>query len=163
MLHSVVITAHAACALVAFALGLLAVWQPATGVTRVLRAYLGALWLMVVFLGLAVLVDWSGLDTSTRAVFSGLLVLAVYTGWRGSRAARAQSTEAFVEDVGFTLIALFDGFVIVGSIDLRAPGWFVIALGVVGVLIGRLGIQRLKQRASGGFSRTTRASRYSAP
>jgi len=80
----------------------------------------------------------------------------------GARAAPARSAEVYVEDVGFTLIALFDGFVIVGSIDLGAPGWLVIALGVVGVLIGRLGIQRLKQRASSRSGGTARASRYSA-
>ena len=154
MLHNLLIAAHAACALGAFALGLVAVWQPGTRGTGVVRAYLGALWLMVVFLILVVLVDWPGLDAITRLVYSGLLVLAVYTGWRGWRAAqdlehhRGQWRDAYIENVGFTLIALFDGFVIVSAIDLEAPMWLVVALGVLGVLAGRLGVQRMKERAT---------------
>jgi hypothetical protein len=42
-----------------------------------LGAYAGALWLMVFFLTLVVLVDWPGLDLTSRPVFSGLLVLAI--------------------------------------------------------------------------------------
>jgi hypothetical protein len=36
---------------------------------------------------------------------------------------------------GFTLIALFDGFVLIGAFDLEAPLWLVVAVGVLGVLI----------------------------
>jgi hypothetical protein len=85
-------------------------------------------------------------------VYSGLLVLAGYTGWRGWRAAQdlvgragARRTQ-YVEDVGFTLIALFDGFVIVSALDLGVPGWLVVALGVFGILVGRYGVQRAQAR-----------------
>ena len=154
MLHSLLMAAHAACALGAFALGLVAVWPPGTRVSGLFRLYLSALWLMVLFLILVVLVDWVGLDTTTRLVYSGLLVLATYVGWRGWRAAqeleqrRDEWRDAFPEDVGFTLIALFDGFVIVSSIDLGAPLWLVVALGVLGVVVGRLALQRLKEHAT---------------
>jgi hypothetical protein len=43
---------------------------------------------------------------------------------------------AYVESLGFTLIALFDGFVIVSAIDLGAPIWLVLGIGVLGVLAG---------------------------
>lgn len=153
MLHNLLIAAHAACAVAAFVLGVLVVWPRATPATAIFRLYLAALWLMVLFLIVVVLVDWIGLDLTSRVVFSALLALAVYTGWRGWRAAGdlQQRTgdwqSACIEDVGFTLIALFDGFVIVSAIDLGASIWLVVAIGVVGVLVGRYAIQGLKQRA----------------
>jgi hypothetical protein len=50
--------------------------------------------------------------------------------------------------VGFTLIALFDGFVIVRAIDLGVPIWLMLAIGALGVLAGRLDVLRLKARAA---------------
>jgi hypothetical protein len=50
---------------------------------------------------------------------------------------------------GFTLISLFDGFVIVSAIDLGSPIWLVVAIGVLGILVGRLGVLRLKARTTG--------------
>jgi len=47
------------------------------------------------------------------------------------------------DDVGFTVIALFDGFVIVSSLDLGAPIWLVVVIGVFGVLGGRAAISRV--------------------
>lgn len=152
MLHNLLIDVHAICAVAAFGLGLAAILQPATRLSVVVRSYMAALWLMVLFLIAVVLVDWAGLNSSSQLVYSSLVLLALYTGWRGWRAARAlqhhdgQWRDACVDDVGFTLITLFDGFVIVGSIDLGAPIWFVVAAGILGVLVGRLGTQRLKNR-----------------
>jgi len=153
MLHNLLIVAHAAFAVAAFFLGVIAVLRPAGRMSTTFRVYLAALWLMVLFLITVVLVDWMGLDPSSRIVYSALLALAVYTGWRGWSAARDLQhraddwQSAYIEDVGFTLIALFDGFVIVSSIDLGAPIALVVAIGVLGVLAGRHGIQRVKGRA----------------
>jgi hypothetical protein len=38
MLHNALIAGHAACAVVAFALGLVAIWQPSTPVSGVFRS-----------------------------------------------------------------------------------------------------------------------------
>ena len=87
---------------------------------------------MVLFLGIVVALDWMGLGLPSRVLYAALVVLAGYTGWPGWRAAydlvgRAGSWRTqYVEDVGFTLIALFDGFVIVSALDLGAPGWLVV-------------------------------------
>jgi hypothetical protein len=154
VLHDLLIAAHATCAVVAFGLGLASVWWPPERAPGVFHAYLVALSLMVLFLVAVVLVDWAGLDPVKRGVFGGLLVLAGYTWWRGWQAARELGhrrgawREAYVEDVGFTLIALFDGFVIVSAIDLGAPIWLVLAIGALGILAGRLGVLRLKARAA---------------
>jgi hypothetical protein len=55
-------------------------------------------------------------------------------GWRMS----------FVDHLGFTLISLFDGSVIVGAIDLGAPVWGVVLIAVTGVLAGIYTINRTK-------------------
>jgi hypothetical protein len=83
------------------------------------------------------------------------VLLVAYTGWRGWQAAqelehrREDWRTAYVENLGFTLIALFDGFVIVSAIDLGAPIWLVVGIGVPGIVVGRLGVLRLKARPTG--------------
>src|SRR5258708_37728200 len=109
MLHNLLIAGHAACALAAFLLGVIAVWQPNTPMSSIFCLCLAGLWLMMLFLIIVALVDWPGLDLINQVVYSALLLLAVYTGWRGWRAAgdlqhRAGDWQsAYSEDVGFTL------------------------------------------------------------
>jgi hypothetical protein len=50
--------------------------------------------------------------------------------------------------MGFTLIALFDGFVIISALDLGAPSWLVVAPGVLGIVVGRLGVRRVQRRVA---------------
>jgi len=51
-----------------------------------------------------------------------------------------------VDDVGFTLISLAEGFVIVAAIDLGLPGWAV-ALTAVAVLVPAIAaVNRVKRR-----------------
>ncbi len=153
MLHNLLIAAHAACGLVAFALGVIVRRLRASGVSPLFRSYLGALWLMVALLIAVVAVDWGAIAPAVRALYGALTALALYTGWRGWRALRALRSPAvapgdYIEDVGFTLITLFDGFVIIGALDLGSPVWLVVIVGVLGVLVGRLGIRRVKERAA---------------
>jgi hypothetical protein len=49
--------------------------------------------------------------------------------------------------VGFTLISLWDGFVIVLAIDLGAPGWLVAVLAVLGVVVGIRSLRWAEGRA----------------
>ncbi len=154
MLHPLLIAVHALCALASFALGLIVITRPAPASSTLFRLYLATLTLMVVFLISVVLVDWGGLDMVKRLVFLGLLLLALYTGWRGWHAGRVLARRrghwrsAYIDDVGFTLIALFDGFVIVSAIDLGAPTWLVIAVGALGIVVGRAGVVRQKERSA---------------
>jgi hypothetical protein len=144
MVHPVLIVAHAACAIAAFVLGLVAALHPAAQPSGTFRAYLATLSLAVVFLVLVVALDWSGLDAVKRGTFAALLVLAGYTAWRGWHATRTVGTPAFIDDVGFTLISLFAGFVIVSAFDLGLPLWLLPAIGVVGILLGIAGVHRMK-------------------
>jgi hypothetical protein len=53
---------------------------------------------------------------------------------------------AYLEHIGFTLIALADGFAVVTVIRSGAPGWAIAAVAVGVVLVGHVGIQLAKRR-----------------
>jgi hypothetical protein len=42
----------------------------------------------------------------------------------------------YVDHIGFTLISLFEGFIIVSGIDLGAPGWLTAVVAILGVVVG---------------------------
>ena len=52
-----------------------------------------------------------------------------------------------MDDIGFLLISLVDGFVIVTALDLGAPPWAVAPLAVAAVVVGHRAIGRAKRRA----------------
>lgn len=146
MLHSVFIVLHAAAGLLSLTFGVLALRRPVW-----FDRYLGALVAMAVFLAAAVARSWPDLDAGTRAVFAGLGVLAAVMLARAV-AARAlvrsgPPHRAYVGHVGFTLISLFDGFVVVAVLDLGGPGWLAAAAAVTGVLVGHLALGPDRRRA----------------
>jgi hypothetical protein len=49
--------------------------------------------------------------------------------------------------VGFTLISLFAGFVIVLAIDLGSPAWVVGIVAVVAIVAGQQVVRRVEKRA----------------
>lgn len=147
MLNTLFITVHATAATIGFVAGMLAV--PAG---RFLGLYRGALAVMAVALVPAVLVDWTATDPVARAVFAGLFVLSVVMVVRGELAARLAPARtggpapAYVDHLGFTLVALADGFAVVAVIRAGVPGWLVAAVAVGVVVIGHTGIQLAKRR-----------------
>jgi len=163
--HSLLIAIHAACAAAAFVLGLIVTIRVPDRLNWTFRAYLIALALMIAFLVLVVVVDWPQLDTTRRGVYSGLPLLIGYTGWRAWQAGVGLTRQGdpwideYLENVGFTLIALFDGFVIVAAIDAGAPTWLVLAIGVLGIAGGRAGVIALKRRTQQLATPSTAASR----
>jgi hypothetical protein len=150
-LHLTLIAAHAATAVVALALGAIELRPREAAISAALRVYLGALWLMALFLLAVVAVDWMQLDQVGRILFGALTLFAFYISWRGWRAYRNRQGQApgwerrYVDDVGFTLISLFAGFIIIAALDLGAPAWLVILIGVLGVLGGRLLVGRVER------------------
>ena len=143
-LHDVLISAHAIAAGLCFLAGSVVLYSRAYRFNRGLfRFYLWSLGGMVVFLAMAMFTEWTVYSGTQRAVFTGLLGLAIYMFYRGFSARTMMKTraaggsETFVHHVGFTLISLFEGFVIVGALNAQAPVWLVGTIAVVGILVGR--------------------------
>lgn len=168
MLHHLLIALHAASAVVALAAGAFALRPPGRASPAVFRIYLGALWGMVLCLAGAVAAGWPSLDASSRMLFGALTLFAVAMGargWAAYRTARKRDPgweHRYLAHVGFTLIALFAGFVIISALDLGAPVWLIIVIGVASVLGGRLSLERARSRllprlASGRSARKERS------
>ena len=149
--HDVLIWSHAAAGVISFAAGIVSLRLRSVA-SWWFRGYLAALVALVVFMVAVVAVDWLDLDLASRLVYTGLIVLGGYMLWRAWQAQlelRVQSSRwrtKYLDHVGFTLISLFDGFVIVGAIDLHLPGWLVAVIAVAGVVVGIATIGRLKKR-----------------
>ncbi len=152
MLHATLIAVHALAGIVGFVLGCL-ILRPLShreGTVIVFRAYQAAILLMLTFLVLVVAVDWTELSGVTQGVYVALSLLGGYTAWRAWHAGIARATQSsnwqatYIEDIGFTLITLFVGFVIIAAIDLGAPAWAVGLVAVLGVATGRWAIGRVK-------------------
>jgi hypothetical protein len=141
LLRTGLISAHAASAVIAFTLGVLLAARRGRHPTQAV-SYLIALTLMAVSVTGAVILEWHALTLAIRGIFTALLALAAYTVWRGYRArgklaAAGSSLPGALDDLSFTLIALFTAFVVVLTGDLGGPVWLVVALGVLAVAAGR--------------------------
>ncbi|HEY2959430.1 MAG TPA: hypothetical protein VGM21_14690 [Actinomycetota bacterium] len=155
MLHTVMISLHAAAGVAAFVAGCLALFPPKAEqrARRLFGVYLTSLGLMLVFLLAAIASHLGQLTTAEQVIFGGLALLGLYMGWRALSARRLLERRSgrwrlpYMEHIGFTLIALWDGFVIVLAIDLGAPGWLVGVLAVLGVVVGRRALHQAEARA----------------
>lgn len=155
-MHTTMIVLHAAAGVTAFAAGCLALSPPPAGrrVHRLFPLYLASLWLMVVFMLGAMATHWRQLTAAEQVIFGGLLLLGLFMAWRAWAAWRLLGRREgawrlpYMEHVGFTLIALWDGFVIVLAIDLGAPVWLVVVLAVLGVVAGNRALHRAEARAA---------------
>ena len=156
MLHTIVISIHAAAGLLGFGVGAALAARPELAVRRrwALIGYLAFLIVLVIGLVVAVVIDWPTLVLGQRFAFGALAALGGYTLYRGIRAVRVSRQQAsgwqlaFIGHIGFTLISLFDGFVIVSAIDLGAPGWAVALVAVAGIALGVAGVRALERRAA---------------
>jgi hypothetical protein len=109
---------------------------------------------LVLFLILVVALDWARLDLTGHALYGTLTLLALYIGWRGWQALQHLRSPMGswraddIDDVGFTLIALFDGFIIISALDLGAPVWLTLGVAALGILTGRYAVQRVQETAA---------------
>ena len=77
--------------------------------------------IMIVFFAGAILAHVGQLEALQRGIFAGLFVLSLYMLFRGTRARtvlRVQHDDwwtIYVDHIGFTLISLFEGFIIVSG------------------------------------------------
>ena len=153
-LHTLAIVLHAVSAIGVFIIGIICIAQ--STIPRQLplaRAVFVLLILMVLFLVVAIFLHVSSLPTLTRIIFGGLTILAVYMLWRAFQALSVLREPhgdpvAVIDHIGFVLISLFDGFAIVSSIDLHAPGWLIAIVAIGAVAVGIYAINRRKKTFS---------------
>ena len=144
---TVFVTVHATAATVAFGAGLLAVPRG-----RFATVYFAAMVVAVGALVPAVLVDWQATDPVLRLVFGALFGLALVMVVRAVLAVRERPspgggpTAAYLDHLGFTLIALADGFAVVATFRAGAPGWLVGVVGVGVAVTGHVALQATKRR-----------------
>ena len=143
-LHNVLIILHAAAAAISFFAGcflILSLRQASN--QRLFSLYWWSLIGMVVLLIGAILVYWNEYSGTERIVFPVLLGLGMFMlnrAHNASRLLKAQQYDwklGYIEHIGFTLISLFEGFVIVTVLNAGSPGWLVALLAILGVLGGR--------------------------
>ena len=145
-LHTLAIVVHALSATGAFIIGIVLIFQRNT--LRQLQlgvAFLVLLILLEVFLVIAILSHVTSLPGITQIIFGGLAILGLYMIWRAVQAVSVLQGQngnqlAVIDHIGFNLIALFDGFVIISAIDLQAPGWLVAVIAVGAIVIGNYAI-----------------------
>jgi hypothetical protein len=143
VVSTILIVLHAAAGVAAFVAGC-AVLVPSAPEPRARRQfdlYLESLGPMVVLLAAAMATHWRQLPTAEQVIFGGLL-LALFLTWRAAAARRLRRRAGgdwrrpYMEHVCFTLIALWEGFVIVLAIDLGVSGWLVAVLAALGLVAG---------------------------
>lgn len=144
MWHAVLIALHAVTGTVAFVAGLVAHRRRA-----LFDAYLWSLVATVVFLVTAVAEEWGRLGGGARVLFTAFGVLGVVMVWLAVAARRVPVlSAAYLDRVGFTLIALFDAFLVVTVLNLGAPVWLVVASGVAAGVAGHFVLRAVKERAA---------------
>lgn len=120
---------------------------------KALPTFIVALLGLIIFLVGAIISHWNELDTVTRIVYGGLFLLSLYMMYRALQArqklvASTSRNLSYVDDIGFPLIALFNGFIIVALIDLGAHMAVVIIGAVVAAIIGGRMVEKRKQKLS---------------
>lgn len=153
--HNTLILLHATAATLAFFGGCLLIFSPKYFSSRGLfYLYLWSIIAMVLLLAGAIFVSWSNYSDIERVLFPGLLGLAFFMAFRAWGAGVVFATKqknwklGYVEHIGFTLISLFEGFVIVGGLDIGLPGWVVAIVAIAGLLAGRWSVGLAKQRVT---------------
>jgi hypothetical protein len=142
--HHLLIFLHAFGGVISFISGCIALIPSLKRNARstLLSLFLAAQAVLTVALFGVVAYDWPHFVLSQQIIFGGLCLLALYMAWRAFAAYRAFRDhrpgwmQPFADQVGFNLISLFDGFVIISALDLSAPGWLVGVIAVLGVVMG---------------------------
>ena len=144
IIHNVLIALHAASATLSFVAGCWLIFfarQLSNG--QLFTLYWWTLVGSIVLLAGAILSYWTEYSSIERILFPGLFVLGLYMLYRAQSARRRLESQAkawkhdAIEHIGFTLISLFEGFVIVAGLNAGLPGWLVALIAILGVLLGR--------------------------
>jgi hypothetical protein len=144
------IVLHAVSAIICFAAVIALLSPPRVKRYPVLiKIFLISLIGMIIFMVFATISHWNDLSVAERIVFSGLPILGLYMLYRGLLAMKKIKGDMpveYIDDIGFALISLFNGFIIVGLIDLGAPPFLTPVVGVAGTVLGSKYIKSIKLR-----------------
>ncbi len=166
-LRTVFLVFHVAGGVLGLAVGLFAFRPPQTPKFRLWlrRLYAVALIDLAVFLVAIVAVDWSSLAATPRIIFSVLIGLAavilvrLFLAFRLARQRAGSWQIPYANHIYFSYISLWEGFFIVGLIDLGAPGWLVGAVAVGVLVMGGVLLNRYKREiATASAVQETRGS-----
>jgi O-antigen/teichoic acid export membrane protein len=114
--------------------------------------YLWALVATVVALVAVIAWNWLRLTVALQITYIILGLLSFYAVFRGFQAQHKQFHRytgwrlEFIDDVGFTLVFLLVGFVMLGSIGLGWPAWAVVLVSIAGIAGGRMWVLHAKNR-----------------
>lgn len=139
-MHAVLITLHAVTGTVALLAGCVAHRH------RVyFEVYLWSLVATVAALAATVVEEWTRLDGVSRALFTvfGVLGLVMLVLAFAARRLPAPSP-AYLDRVGFTLVALLDAFIVIAVLNLGVPVALVVAVGVVVAVAGHFALRAAK-------------------
>ena len=152
-IHNTLIILHATAATISFFAGCLLIFSLAQiSNQRLFSLYWWTLVGMVVLLAAAMLVYWTAYSSIERIIFPGLLGLGIYMLYRARNASHLLGDQQndwkhdYIEHIGFTLISLFEGFIIVSGLNSGISGWLVAVAAILGVFIGRWVIHSAQQR-----------------
>lgn len=112
--------------------------------------FLVSLIALVVFMVSATASHWTEIDVTARVSFSGLALLGFYMIYRGVRArskrTHIKQSDGYIDDVGFVIIALFVGLLIVPLIRMEVQVWLAaLAVGSV-IFVGNRLLYLLHKR-----------------
>jgi hypothetical protein len=114
---------------------------------RAAAALVMAMSIVVVSLAGAIIVDWADLAAAARVAFPALAVLGIVMTARAERARRISAERPvrirqLVQEVGFVLVGLVDGLLVVFALELGAPTVVLVVLGAGIAAVGHLTIGR---------------------
>lgn len=144
-MHTVLIALHATTGGVALLVGFLAHRGRA-----LFDTYFWALVASILFLVAAIVAEWGDIGWGARLLFCAFVVLGMVMI---ALAARARGllpdtgrppSRAYLDLVGFTLIALFDAFIVIVVLNAGAPVLVVVGSGVLVAVAGHFALRAAK-------------------
>lgn len=154
-IHDILITVHAFGGILAFITGAMVLAPPVKQHANrhwIFNLFLVSIAILLAPLYLVISVDWQHLIFIEQAAFSGLGILGLYMAWRAIQAYHVLKTQLnewqpeYIDHMGFNMIALFEGFIIVAMIDLGTSDWLVGIIAVVSLVVGIWGVNKVKSR-----------------
>jgi hypothetical protein len=154
-IHNMIILLHATAATIAFFAGSLLIFSP-TYISNqwVFNLYLWTLAAMVILLAGAIVVYWAEYSDAERIIFPALLGLGIFMFLNARiaygllHAEKGNWKRGYIESIGFTLVSLFEGFIIVSGLNAGMSGWLMAGTAVLGLLAGRWLIGLAKRQAA---------------